>query len=144
LFIKKNIWPTTIGSLLQSNLTFLKSYSADKRKILFVSSAPKPHFHRPTVTVTAMNILPRTDQLINDLVAGILPQESTLREKHVLREALKSLVRLAKSEQMMEVKNNVRRLTGPITEQTCHPRTRAILSPKGGLQQQFEFMKPNS
>jgi hypothetical protein len=92
-----------------------------------------------------MNTLPRTDQLINDLVAGLLPQESTLREKHVLREALTSLVRLAKSEQMMEVKNNVRRLTGPFTEQTYRARARSGSLPlKGAGQQQFEFMKPNS
>ena len=92
-----------------------------------------------------MNTLPRTDQLINDLVAGLLPQESTLREKHVLREALTSLVRLAKSEQMMEVKNNVHRLTGTFTEQTYRARARTgSLLLKGTRQQQFEFMKPNS
>jgi hypothetical protein len=92
-----------------------------------------------------MNTLPRTDQLINDLVAGMLPQESTLREKHVLREALTSLVRLAKSEQMMEVKNNARRLTGTIGTHTYRLRARTgILSPKVRAQQQFEFMKHNS
>lgn len=92
-----------------------------------------------------MNTLPRTEKLINDLVISMLPPESTLREQYVLREALNSLVRLAKSEQMMEVKNNVRRLTGSFAEQASRGRLRTgSIVVAGEGQQQFEFMKPNS
>lgn len=84
-----------------------------------------------------------TDKVVSDLVATLLPLESSIREKHVLREALNSLVRLAKSEQLLEVKNNVRRLTGPLTEPTSRLRLRSVsTSTANGWQQQFEFMKP--
>ena len=88
-----------------------------------------------------MKIESSTDQIISDLVTTLLPQGSSLREKHLLRETLNSLVRLAKSEQVVEMKNNVRRLTGPLVEQMARTRLRATGLDKG-WQQQFEFMKP--
>lgn len=87
-----------------------------------------------------MNILPCTDHLINNIVTSLLPADASLREQHLLRETLNGLVRLAKSEQMMEVKNNVRHLTGKLAEQTARTRLRSECSSvQGGGQQQFGF-----
>lgn len=90
-----------------------------------------------------MKLHTRTDQVVSDLVSSLLPEDSTLRQQHVLREALNSLVRLAKSEQMVEVRTNVRRLTGTLTESAARNRSRVSGSAANGFgQQQFEFIKP--
>jgi hypothetical protein len=52
----------------------------------------------------------RTDAMIEELIetnGGM-----SARQQHLLGESLRSLVRLAKSEQLMEIKANVRKLTG--------------------------------
>lgn len=81
-----------------------------------------------------------TDQVVSDLVASLLPPDSSVREKHIVREALRGLVRLAKSEQMVEMKNNVRRLTGSLTDSVARARARSMGSTCDGYgQQHFEF-----
>ena len=90
-----------------------------------------------------MKIETSTDHLIRELVTNLLPTTSSVREKHLLREALNSLVRLAKSEQILEMKSNIRRLTGPLPATSTRSRFRASFG--GGhelCQQKFEFMKP--
>lgn len=89
-----------------------------------------------------MNLHTCTDQVVSDLISSLLPQDSSARQKHVLREALTSLVRLAKSEQMLEMKNNVRLLTGPMVEQVARGRSRSDGAAPDDWQQKFEFMKP--
>lgn len=83
-----------------------------------------------------------TDQVVSDLIVSLLPQDCSMRQQHLLREALNSLVRLAKSEQMLEMKNNVRRLTGPVIDPAARGRVRHDGAAANGWQQQFEFMKP--
>lgn len=81
-----------------------------------------------------------TDQVVSELVANLLPAACTAREKHLLREALNGLVRLAKSEQVLEMKNTVRHLTGPLP--VINPRARlrpAFPGADCNWQQQFEF-----
>ncbi|WP_147383854.1 hypothetical protein [Noviherbaspirillum sedimenti] len=41
-------------------------------------------------------------------------ENANLRQKHIFEQTLHALVRLAKSEQMMEIKANVRKLTGTV------------------------------
>jgi hypothetical protein len=58
---------------------------------------------------------PSTEQVIADLIDTLYGRDLPVREKHVFREALRGLVRLAKSEQMLEMKTSVKKLTGVIT-----------------------------
>jgi hypothetical protein len=53
-----------------------------------------------------------TDVIIEKLVVATCRDTTTSREKHIYREALRGLVRFAKSEQMLEMKANVDRLSG--------------------------------
>lgn len=53
-----------------------------------------------------------TDQMIEDMVATNLGETVSARQKHVYREALRGLVRLAKAEQLHAMKSDVRKLTG--------------------------------
>lgn len=53
-------------------------------------------------------------QMVQSLVDAYGAQHTSLRQKHVYEQTLLSLVRLAKSEQFMEIKANVRKLTGPL------------------------------
>ena len=74
-----------------------------------------------------------------DAVAGFLNAESvrtlSTRERHIYREALHALVRLAKSELLLEMKSNVNRLTaGPVFR--AREKARRAHSQR---QQQFEF-----
>jgi hypothetical protein len=53
--------------------------------------------------------------VIEDLIVATLGESRTAREKHLFRQALHGLVRLAKAEQMLEIRSNVKKLTGTIT-----------------------------
>ncbi|QAU34994.1 hypothetical protein [Janthinobacterium sp. 17J80-10] len=53
-------------------------------------------------------------QMVKSLVDAYSAQNASLRQKHVYEQTLLALVRLAKSEQFMEIKANVRKLTGPL------------------------------
>jgi len=92
---------------------------------------------------SAMKIETSTDQIIRELITTLLPANANLREKHVMLESLNSLVRLAKSEQILEMKTNIRRLTGPFSAYATRSRFRAsLIGANWPGQQQFEFMKP--
>ncbi|HEV7618556.1 MAG TPA: hypothetical protein VGO51_10690 [Burkholderiaceae bacterium] len=84
---------------------------------------------------------PSTEQVITDLIDTFYERDLTVREKYVFRESLRGLVRLAKSEQMLEMKANVKKLTGVITP-TVQRRTKADQhtgSMPRRLPQQLEF-----
>lgn len=57
---------------------------------------------------------PNVETMIEDLVNSTVGNKS-LREKHLFREALRNLARLAKAEQMLEIKTSVKKLTGALT-----------------------------
>ena len=63
-----------------------------------------------------------SQEVVQSLVnAYCTQQNANLREKHVFEQNLQCLVRLAKSEQMMELKANVRKLTGPLPVMKLSP-----------------------
>lgn len=86
-----------------------------------------------------------TDAVIESLLEATLNEGATSREKHILRENLRSLVRLAKAEQVVEIKANVRRLAGVLESHSARRRAKAVLLAQrlpGILeeaQQKFEF-----
>lgn len=86
-----------------------------------------------------------TDSVIENLVAATLGEQASIRERHVFREALRGLVRLAKSEQVVEIKANVKKLTGALDAASARRRTKAVLLAQrlpgilNQAQQQFEF-----
>lgn len=85
-----------------------------------------------------------TDQVIEALIAT-LGEEASLREKHMYRESLRALVRLAKSDQLMDIKANIRKLTGAMETHQARRRAKAVLLAQRlpgiptSAQQQFEF-----
>lgn len=86
-----------------------------------------------------------TDYAIENLIAAMLGDAASCRERHIYRENLRGLVRLAKSEQVAEIKDNVRRVTGLLEANSARRRAKAILLAQrfpgifDGSQQQFEF-----
>ena len=86
-----------------------------------------------------------TDDVIENLITATFGEEVTARERHVFRENLRGLVRLAKAEQVVEIKANVRRLAGALEVHSARRRAKAVLLAQRlpGLldqaQQQFEF-----
>jgi hypothetical protein len=86
-----------------------------------------------------------TDQVIENLIAAMLGDDATMRQKHLFRESLRGLVRLAKSEQVMDIKANVKKLTGALDAQNARRRAKAVLLAQrlpgilASAQQQFEF-----
>lgn len=52
--------------------------------------------------------------MVKALVETCAGPDASLRQRHVLEQNLYALVRLAKSEQLMEIKANVKKLTGPL------------------------------
>jgi hypothetical protein len=60
-----------------------------------------------------------TDELIEELVEATYGNSASLREKRAFIEALRSLVRLAKSEQMLELRKDVEKIT-PLPSNTLH------------------------
>lgn len=86
-----------------------------------------------------------TDQVIEALIAATITDEVTARQRHIYRENLRSLVRLAKAEQIVEIKANVKKLAGALETHSARRRAKAILlaqrlpSILEGAQQKFEF-----
>lgn len=86
-----------------------------------------------------------SDDIIESLLAATLGEGKDLRQVHVYREALRGLVRLAKSEQVLEIKSNVRKLTGALESSSARRRAKAVLLAQrlprilDHAQQQFEF-----
>lgn len=86
-----------------------------------------------------------TDLVIENLIAATLGEDATARQKHLYRESLLGLVRLAKSEQVMEIKENVKKLAGAIESHSARRRAKAVLLAQrlpqilDQGQKQFEF-----
>ncbi|RZI42245.1 hypothetical protein EGT07_13575 [Herbaspirillum sp. HC18] len=86
-----------------------------------------------------------TDVVIESLIAATMGENASARERHIFRENLRSLVRMAKAEQVVEIKDNVRRLAGALEAHSARRRAKAVLMAQRlpGLldqaQQQFEF-----
>lgn len=86
-----------------------------------------------------------TDDVIENLIAATLGEEASARERHIYRENLLCLVRLAKAEQVVEIKDSVKRLAGALETHTARRRAKAVLMAQrlpgilDRAQQQFEF-----
>lgn len=86
-----------------------------------------------------------TDLVIESMIIATLDKDATARQKHLYRESLRSLVRLAKSEQIRDIKMDVAKLTGMLGAHSSKKRSRALRfvqrlpSIFQGRQQQFEF-----
>lgn len=52
-----------------------------------------------------------TEKIIEELTIATYGENASERQKHAFTEALRGLVRLAKSEQMLELQENVKNLT---------------------------------
>ncbi len=87
---------------------------------------------------------PTVEMAIENLIEATLCGGVTLREKHLFRESLRSLVRLAKAEQILEIKTSVKSLTGAITTHAHRRQAKVNLLFKEFdastlLQREFEF-----
>ena len=80
-----------------------------------------------------------TDLAIHELVEAASGRGMSMRERHLLKESLRNLVRLAKSELLVEMKSNVSRLTGISAQSTRRARAAAARCNSPALQQRFEF-----
>jgi hypothetical protein len=86
-----------------------------------------------------------TNSVIEDLIAATLSHDASARERHIFRENLRNLVRLAKVEQIVEIKDNVKKLAGAIEAHTARRRAKAVLLAQrlpdliDRAQTQFEF-----
>lgn len=76
-----------------------------------------------------------TEAVIESMITAALGGKASARERHVYRESLRNLVRMAKAEQVMEIKDSVRKLTGGLETQIARRRAKHVLP----TQQQFEF-----
>jgi hypothetical protein len=86
-----------------------------------------------------------TNAVIEDLISATLSDEASARERHLFRENLRNLVRLAKVEQIVEIKDNVKKLAGAIEAHNARRRAKAVLLAQrlpdliDRAQTQFEF-----
>lgn len=86
-----------------------------------------------------------TDQVIENLISATAGEDTTARQQHIFRENLRNLVRLAKAEQVVEIKTSVKRLAGALEAHHARRRTKAILLAQrlpdilDGAQKKFEF-----
>lgn len=88
---------------------------------------------------------PTTETVIADLLDSPYGAMLDARAKYLFRESLYSLVRLAKAEQIMEIKSSVEKLTG-ISAASAYTLSESDV-PAGNLvfdrlQQRFEFHDP--
>ncbi|MDB5796183.1 MAG: hypothetical protein JWP36_85 [Paucimonas sp.] len=78
------------------------------------------------------------DHVIAEIVEATSNKHMSAREKYLYRETLRSLVRLARSELLAEMRSSVSRLTGLVPHSSRRSR---LLSPyeRRPSQQRFEF-----
>lgn len=74
---------------------------------------------------------PTTAKMIKELTMAIYGSAPNPREKYVLTQALHGLVRLAKAEQMLEIKKNVERAAATLAASGSRRETKAILRKVG-------------
>jgi hypothetical protein len=84
-----------------------------------------------------------TEKVIEDLLVATYGYKTSMREQYNFRQALYCLVQLAKAEQVLEIKTNVKKLTGSIMSLESRRKTRSILQRVEATalhgQQQLEF-----
>lgn len=89
---------------------------------------------------------PTTETVIADLLNSPCGSAMDARAQYLFRESLYSLVRLAKAEQMMEIKHSVEKLTGIGAGQATYVLTEEEIAIDSfmfeGIQQRFEFHEP--
>lgn len=61
-----------------------------------------------------------TDEIIEKMTSAHCGAQASQRERHLYREALRSLVRLAKAEQMLEMKSDVQLLMAAPADMIWH------------------------
>jgi len=87
--------------------------------------------------------MPTSENIIDELIVAVYGYASGSREQFVFLQALHGLVRLAKTEQMLEVRMNVERAAGASAGSSSRRQTRAILRRIGldcnARQGQFQF-----
>lgn len=85
----------------------------------------------------------RTDTVIEDLVAATCGLQSEMRQRHVYAQALQGLVRLAKAEQLLEMRMDAERAAGSMVCAGRRRQTRAMLRKIGmdvrSRQRELEF-----
>lgn len=112
-----------------------------------IQSAYFPSVNTPITTTKreAMKKKLDTEDVIENLITATLGEDATARQRFMFRESLRGLVRLAKAEQIVEIKANVRQLTGALESHSARRRAKAMMIAQRlpGLldhgQQQFEF-----
>lgn len=72
---------------------------------------------------------PTTQEMVESLTSAYCAQHADIRQRHVFEQTLHALVRLAKSEQMLEIKASVKKLTGAIVAEPERRQTKVI--PRG-------------
>jgi hypothetical protein len=89
---------------------------------------------------------PTTETVIADLLESTYGMGLDARAKYLFRESLYSLVRLAKAEQIMEIKQSVEKLTGIGATVGSYvfseDESDIDCSAFDSLQQRFEFQEP--
>jgi hypothetical protein len=66
-----------------------------------------------------------TDTVIEEMVAAVYGNTVSERQKHLYRETLRALVRLAKAEQMKDMRRDVLKVTGePLPDLHHHGETK--------------------
>jgi hypothetical protein len=85
----------------------------------------------------------RTDKVIEDLTAATCGLQSDQRQSYVLAQALHGLVRLAKAEQLLEMRMDAEKASGSLACASRKRQTRAILRKIGmdvkSRQRELEF-----
>lgn len=95
-------------------LICLKRHSLDFMRIParlpFLVINLQPDMKSDVMTTPAHAFLPRTEDLMEEFLEASARSGNSARESYLLRETMHSLVRLLKSEQMLEVRQSVRKL----------------------------------
>jgi hypothetical protein len=77
-----------------------------------------------------------TDVVITEMVSASCRRDMSARERHLFRESLRNLVRLAQAELLADMRSNVCRLTGLVQPAR---RSRGLERNTLQMQQGFEF-----
>lgn len=82
-----------------------------------------------------------TESVIKEMVIANCAPDASVRERHVYRESLRALVRLAKSEQMLEMRRNMDKLASSAVAPAVRRRARDVLRAAASGQRSLSLLR---
>ena len=81
-----------------------------------------------------------SDELMQEFLTAAMANQGSVREQYLMRETFYSLLRLARSEQLMDIRTSVNRLVPASLRPTAHRKSRGKCASSYALYAQYPLV----